>query len=40
MREDTLDRPVDVARPFVWTAAWFFSLGFCGYLALSPLVSR
>jgi hypothetical protein len=39
-RARRLDNPVDVARPFVWIAAIFFSAGFWGYLALAPLLAR
>jgi len=39
-RSRRLDRPADVVRPFVWIAAVFFALGFAGYMALAPLLSR
>ena len=32
------DDPIDVARPFVWIAAWSFAIGFWGYLAAMPLL--
>ena len=32
------DDPVDVARPFVWIAAFSFAIGFWGYLAAMPLL--
>lgn len=34
------DSPAEVARPFLWIAAIFFSAGFWGYLALAPLLGR
>ena len=39
-RAQRIDSPADVARPFVWIAAIFFSAGFWGYLALAPLLAR
>ena len=35
-----IDSPADVARPFVWIVALFFSAGFWGYLAVAPLLGR
>jgi hypothetical protein len=39
-RAETVDDPVDVARPFVWVAAISFATGFWGYLAALPLLGR
>ncbi len=34
---ERIDRPRDVARPFLWTAAIFFNLGFWGYFGVRAL---
>lgn len=37
-RAHRVDDPADVVRPFLWLAVLCFAAGFCGWLALSPLL--
>ena len=39
-RLEKIDQPADIVRPFVWTAALFFSRGFGGYLAIANFIAR